>query len=83
MGEESFRYAGWFTVDLRLLGTLLVFSTALAVLILALRFQGRRWDEHVVGFFAVFGLALVGSVLLTNLVGAFPAFRIESVFPVP
>lgn len=83
MTEDSFRYAGWFTVDLRMLATLVVFSAAAAVLILALHFKGRRWDEYVVGFLAVFALALGGSVLLTNVLGVFPALRLETLFPVP
>lgn len=83
MNEDSYRFAGWFTVDLRMLATLVVFSSAAAVLVLALHFKGRRWDEYVVGFLAIFTLALLGSVVLTNLLGVFPALRFETLFPVP
>ncbi len=83
MTEDSYRYAGWFTVDLRMFATLVVFSSAAAVLVLALHFKGRRWDEYVVGFVAVFTLALLGSALLTNVLGVFPALRLETLFPVP
>lgn len=83
MNEEGYRFAGWFLVDIRLGAALTVFSAAFAALALALYFKDRRWDEYVVGFFALFCLALVGSVVLTNLLAAFPALRIETLFPVP
>lgn len=83
MNDDSFRYAGWFTVDLRMLATLLAFSVAAAVLVLALHFKGRRWDEYLVGFMAVFMLAFAGSLTLTNALAIYPALRIETVFPVP
>jgi len=81
--DEGYRFAGWFLVDVRLGIALAVFSLAAAILVLALYFKGRRWDEYVVGFFAVFCLALVGSMVLTNVLGAYPALRIETIFPVP
>ncbi len=83
MNDEGYRFAGWFLVDVRLAAALAVFSLAAAILVLALYFKGRRWDEYVVGFFAVFCLALVGSMVLTNVLAAFPALRIETIFPVP
>lgn len=81
--DESFRYAGWFTLDLRVLVTLVVFSAALAVLVLALRFRGRRWHDYVVGFFALFGIAFVVTLTATNLLLTRPALRIETIFPAP
>lgn len=81
--DSSFRYAGWFTLDLRLLLTLLTFSAAVAVLIVALRFRGRRWDQYVSGFFAIFCLSLLASLLLTNFLAAYPAIRVETFFPAP
>jgi membrane protein YdbS with pleckstrin-like domain len=81
--EQSFRFAGWFTLDIRLLAALFALCAALAVLVLAVWFKGRRWDEYVVGFVAVFTFAMVATLLLTNLVGGFPAVRIETLFPVP
>lgn len=83
MTEEGYRFAGWFLVDVRLAVALGLFSAALAVLVVALYFKGRRWDEYVVGFVAVFSLALVGTVLVTNALAAFPALSIETIFPVP
>ena len=83
MSDQGYRFAGWFLVDVRLGAAMTVFSAALAVLMLALYFKDRRWDEYVVGFFAVFCLALVGSVILTNVLAAFPGLRIETLFPVP
>ncbi len=83
MTEAGFRYAGWFMVDARLAAALLVLSAATAVLVLALWFKGRRWDEYVVGFCAVFAVSLLASVLLTNGIAAFPALRIETIIPVP
>lgn len=83
MPEESYRYAGWFTLDLRMLATLVVFSAAVSVLVLALRFKGRRWDEYVLGFFALFGLAFLFTLAATNALAAFPALRIETFFPAP
>lgn len=83
MTETGLRYAGWFMLDVRLATALVTFSAALAVLVLALWFKGRRWDEYVVGFCAVFVLAFVSTLLLTNAVGAFPALSVETMFPVP
>jgi len=81
--ESGFRYAGWFLLDIRLASAAALFSVALAVLVLALWFRGRRWDEYVVGFVAVFSLSLLGMFLLTNGIAHFPAIQIESIFPVP
>ena len=83
MTETGFRYAGWFLLDVRLVSSSALFSAALAILVLALWFRGRRWDEYVVGFIAVFSLSLLSVVLLTNGVAHYPALRIESIFPVP
>jgi len=83
VNPEGYRFAGWFLVDIRLGAALTTFSIAAAILVLALYFKGRRWDEYVVGFFAVFCLALVGSMIVTNALAAFPALRIETIFPVP
>ncbi len=83
MTETGFRYAGWILLDVRLVSSSALFSAALAVLVLALWFRGRRWDEYVVGFIAVFSLSLLSVVLLTNGLAHYPAIRIESIFPVP
>lgn len=81
--ESGFRYAGWFLLDVRLVSATCVFSAALAIMILALWFRGRRWDEYVVGFVAVFSLSLVASLLLTHGIAHFPAVSVESMFAVP
>lgn len=83
MNDDPLRFAGWFTLDVRLLVTLLVFSLATATLVVALRLRGRRWDEHVVSFLAVFALSLLTTLIVTNLVAAHPALRVETFFPVP
>ena len=83
MAEDSFHYAGWFTFDVRLLATVVVFSAAVATLVVALRLQGRRWDEHVVAFAAVFLLTLLLTAALTTFVAAYPVLQIETVFSVP
>lgn len=83
MNENHLRFAGWFTLDVRMLLTVLVFSTAVATLFLALRYKGKRWDEQIVGFFAAFALCLTATWVLTNLLAANPALRIETFFPVP
>lgn len=77
------RFAGWFTLDVRVVAILLVFAAAVATLVVALRLRGRRWDEYVVMFLAVFALALVAATLTTNWLAPMPALRIETVFPVP
>ena len=81
--ESGFRYAGRFLLDVRLASSAALFSVALAVLVLALWFRGRRWDEYVVGFVAVFSLSLLATMLLTNGIAHFPAISVESIFPVP
>ena len=83
MSETGLRYAGWFMLDVRLTTALLTFCAALSVLVLAMWFKGRRWDEYVVGFCAVFALSFVTTLLLTNAIGAFPALSVETMFPVP
>lgn len=83
MSEEGFRYAGWFMLDVRLAASLVTFSAALAVLVLARWFKGRRWDEYVVGFCAVFALSFVATLLVTNVIAAYPALSVETMFPVP
>ncbi len=83
MTETGFRYAGWFMLDVRLSAALITFCASLAILVLAVWFKGRRWDEYVVGFCAVFALSLFTTLLLTNAIAAFPALSIETMFPVP
>ena len=83
MGDQGYRYAGWFTLDLRLCATLAVFATALAVLVLALGYRGRRWDAYVVGFLAVFTVAFLTALIATNALAAYPALRVETFFAVP
>lgn len=83
MNEPHFRFAGWFTLDVRMVAALLVFSAALAVLVLAVRYKGRRWDEHVVGFLAVFSVCFAVSLGVTNWIAANPALRVETLFAVP
>jgi hypothetical protein len=80
---DRFRYAGWFTLDIRVIVTLVVFATAVALLVVAVKYWGKRWEEQVLGFSAVFVVALAVAVVLTNLLGAFPAVRIETFFLVP
>ncbi len=77
------RFAGWFTLDVRVVLILLVFSAAIALLVVALRLRGRRWDEHVVMFLAVFALVLVAATWATNWLAPMPAWRIETLFAVP
>ncbi len=79
---DGFRYAGWVLVDMRLAIALAVFAAAIAIMVVAIWFRGRRWDEHVVGFFAVFLLTLLVTLVLTNTLGTFPALRFETFFPV-
>lgn len=83
MSETTYRMAGWFTLDLRILATLLLFAAALAVLVLALRLKDRRWEEYVVSFLAVFALGFLTALALTHWVGSHPALRIETMFPIP
>ena len=83
MSETPYRLAGWFTLDLRVLATLLVFAAALAVLILALRLKDRRWEEYVVSFLAIFSVGFLAALTLTHWVGTHPALRIETIFPIP
>lgn len=83
MNDEHFRFAGWFTLDVRVAATLLVFAAAVATLVVALRARGRRWDEHVVLFLAVFAVALLGATVASNWLSGYPALRIETFFPVP
>ena len=74
------RYAGWILVDARLATATLVFSVAIAVVVVAVFFRGRRWDEHIVGFFAVFLLTLCAMLILTNAIASFPAVQVETFF---
>jgi len=80
---DRFRYAGWFTLDIRVIVTLLVFAAAVGVLAVALGYWERRWEERVLGFSAWFVVSLLVAVGLTNLLGAYPAVRIETFFLVP
>lgn len=83
MSDAPYRFAGWFTLDVRLLATLVVFAAALAVLVMALRLKDRRWEEHVVSFMALFALSFLAALALTNWVGSHPALRIETIFAIP
>lgn len=83
MNDSHLRFAGWFTLDVRLLAAVVVFSAAVAVFALALRDKGKPWDQQVVRFFAVFALCLTATWLLTNLFAANPALRLETFMPVP
>lgn len=81
--DPGFRYAGWFQLDLRLLASVLVLAASVAVLVVALWFRGRRWDEYLVGFLAVFAIAATVGLVLSNVMGAYPALRLETLFPIP
>ncbi len=83
MSDPQYRFAGWFTLDVRLLIALVVFASALAILVLALRFRQRRWEEWLVGFLAVFAVAFLLGLVATNTIATNPALRIETVFAVP
>ena len=83
MVEAHFHYAGWFTLDVRVLVTMVLFALAIAVIVLALWGKARRWDEHVVAFLAVFVLSLASVWLVTHAAGAPTPIHLETVFPVP
>ncbi len=83
MLDAHLHYAGWFSLDIRVLATMLLFAVALAVLVLALWGRNRRWDEHVVGFLAVFAIGFCGVWFVTDAAGAPTPIRLETVFPVP
>ena len=83
MLDAHFRYAGWLSVDLRVLTTMVVGAGAAAVLLLLLQKKPRRWDEYVVGFLACFALTLGAMWVVTDLVGAPTPLKLETVFPVP
>lgn len=83
MSDAPYRFAGWFTLDVRLLATLVVFAAALAVLVMALRLKDRRWEEYVVSFMALFTLGFFAALALTNWVASNPALRIETIFAIP
>ena len=76
-------YAGWFVVDVRLLGFVLLISAFLTLGIIALFFRGRRWHEYVTGFVTIFIAVLVVSVLVFNRIASYPVFLIEAMFPFP
>ena len=80
--DSPLRFAGWFTVDLRMVAILCLFAAAVATTVVALHFKGKRWDEYAVGFAAVFLITLLATGLATNLLALFPALRIESVFAI-
>lgn len=83
MSEGRFRFAGWFTLDVRVAAACALVAVAVATLYVVLRLRGRRWEDHVVAFFAVFGLVLAATWAATHAIGSNPAFRIETFFPVP
>ena len=70
MSDAPYRFAGWFTLDVR-------------VLAMALRLKDRRWEEHVVSFMALFTLSFFAALALTNWVAGHPALRIETIFAIP
>ena len=76
-------YAGWFVVDVRLLGFVVLISVFLTLGVLALFFRGRRWHEYVSAFVSIFVLVLVVTVLVFNKIASYPVFLIEEMFPFP
>ncbi|MBM4345503.1 MAG: hypothetical protein FJ100_19195 [Deltaproteobacteria bacterium] len=83
MSDPQYRFAGWFTLDVRLLVALVVFAAALAVLVLAIKFHRRRWDEWIVGFLALFAVAFLVGLIATNTIATHPALKVETLFAVP
>ncbi len=83
MFEAQFHYAGWFSLDVRVLATMALFAAALAVLSLALWGKQRRWDEHLVGFLAIFVVGFCAVWFVTDAAGAPTPIRVETLFPVP
>lgn len=83
MSDAPYRFAGWFTLDVRLLATIAVFATALAVLVMAVRLKDRRWEEQLVTFMALFTMVFFAALALTNWVAGHPALRIETLFAIP
>ena len=76
-------YAGWFVVDVRLLGFVVLISVFLTLGVLALFFRGRRWHEYLSAFVSIFVLVLVVTVLIFNKIASYPVFLIEEMFPFP
>lgn len=83
MFDAHFRFAGWFTLDVRILTTMAVFALSIGVLATALWARGPRWDAHVVRFLAVFVLSFAAVWLVTALAGAPTPLHVDTLFPVP
>ncbi len=81
--DQGYRYAGWFMLDVRLAGSLLLLCASVAVLVVALWFRDRSWHELVTGFVAIFSVSLAATLVLTSLIASFPALTVETFFPIP
>lgn len=80
---ESWHYAAWVAVDLRLLIFVIVIAALAAVGVCALFVRGRRVIEYAATFIVSFTLAALICLLLFNEVADYPVFVVESVFQFP
>ncbi len=82
-GNNPYAYAGWFVVDARLLGFILLFSLFLTVGTLAIMFRDKTRSELAYIGAGLYSATVVVTILLLNSILRYPVFRIESFFPFP
>ena len=80
---NSHVYAGWFVVDLRLLGFVTLVSAFLTLGLVALLRRAKRWHEYATAFVTIFIVVMILSILVFNRVARYPVFSIETMFSLP
>ena len=83
MSGNPYAYAGWFVVDARLLGFILLFSLFLTVGTLAIFARDKTRKQLVSIGAGLYAVTVIVTVLLLNGILRYPVFRIESFFPFP
>jgi len=80
---ESWRYAGWIALDLRLIIFVAAVSGLIAVGSAALWVRSGRPRDYASVFFFTWLIALVVLTIIFNSIAGHPVFVVEKLFPFP
>jgi hypothetical protein len=81
--DHSWHYAGWISVDMRLLVFLLMLSIVGSVGATAILGRDRSKAELGAIFIIAFWALLVSLVLVFNQLAGYPVFMVDALFPFP
>lgn len=81
--ENSWRYAAWVAVDLRLLLFVVLFAALASIGVSAMIVRTGRFRDMVAVFIIGFTVILTAALLVFNEVAQHPVLVVEAAFPFP